>query len=66
MDWKTILFFIIGATLLTLLSGWLMTANLLPIKTQIAYSEAELGFVKIWIQIAIVIGLLLPVIAFLV
>lgn len=43
-----------------------MTANLLPIKTQIAYSEAELGFVKIWIQIAIVIGLLLPVIAFLV
>ncbi|MEG4119238.1 hypothetical protein QUA43_17410 [Microcoleus sp. N9_B4] len=66
MDWKTILSFIIGATLLTLLSGWLMAANLLQIQTQIAYSEAELGFVKIWIQIAIVIGLLLPVIAFLV
>jgi hypothetical protein len=66
MNWKTILSFIVGATFLTLLSGWLMAANLLPLKTEIAYSEAELSFLKIWIQVAIVIGLLLPVIAFLV
>lgn len=43
-----------------------MAANILPIQTEIAYSEAEQSFLKIWIQVAIVIGLLLPVIAFLV
>jgi hypothetical protein len=66
MNWKTILLFIVGATLLTLLSGCLMAANLLPLKTEIAYSEAERSFLKIWIQVAIVIGLLLPGVAFLV
>lgn len=42
-----------------------MAANLLPLKTDIAYSQAEMSFFKIWIQVAIVIGLLLPVIAIL-
>ncbi|MFB8788287.1 MAG: hypothetical protein U7123_05425 [Potamolinea sp.] len=66
MTWKTILSFIVGATLLTLLSGWLIVANLLPIQAAIDYSEAERSFLKIWLQVALVIGLLLPVIAFLV
>lgn len=66
MNWKTILSFIVGATLLTLLSGWLMATNILPIQTEIAYSEAERSFLKIWIQVAIAIGLVLPGVAFLV
>ncbi|MEG4203163.1 hypothetical protein QUA20_04455 [Microcoleus sp. Pol7_A1] len=39
MTWKTILSFIVSATVLTLLSGWLMVANLLPIQAAIDYSE---------------------------
>lgn len=66
MSWKTILSFIISATILTLLFGWLIKANILPIQTEINYSEAERNFVRIWIQIALVIGLLLPGVAFLV
>ncbi|MEG4962530.1 MULTISPECIES: hypothetical protein [unclassified Microcoleus] len=66
MTWKTILSFIVSATVLTLLSGWLMVANLLPIQAEIDYSEAERSFVQIWLQVAIVIGLLLPGVAFLV
>lgn len=66
MTWKTVLSFIISATLLILLSGWLIKANLLPIHTEINYSEAERNFLKIWIQLALVIGVLLPGVAFLV
>lgn len=66
MNWKTILSFLVCATLLILLSGWLMAVNLLEIQTDIAYSEAERNFLKIWIQVAIAIGLLLPGVAFLV
>ncbi|MEG3991561.1 hypothetical protein QUA13_31485 [Microcoleus sp. S28C3] len=66
MTWKTILSFIVSATVLTLMIGWLMVANLLPIQAAIDYSEAERSFVQIWLQVAIVIGLLLPGIAFLV
>ncbi|NQE34297.1 hypothetical protein [Microcoleus asticus] len=66
MTWKTILSFIVSATVLTLMSGWLMVANLLPIQAAIDYSEAERSFVQIWLQVAIVIGLVLPGVAFLV
>ncbi|MDF5739803.1 MULTISPECIES: DUF7733 domain-containing protein [unclassified Nostoc] len=66
MNWKTVLSFIVSATLLTLLSGWLIRTNLLPIQSEINYSEAERSFLQIWIQVAIIVGLLLPGIAFLI
>ena len=65
MTWKTILSFIASATLLTLLSGWLIGANVLPIQTKLIHSEAEESFVQIWFQVALMIGLLLPGVAFL-
>ena len=66
MTWKTVLAFIVSATLLILLSGWLIRANALPIQSEILYSKAEQNFVQVWIQIAISVGLLLPILAFLV
>ena len=66
MTWKTILSFILGATILTLLSAWSIGANLLPIATAIDYRSAELSFIQIWLQLAIAIGVLLPGVAFLV
>lgn len=66
MSWKTVLSFIVSATLLILLSGWLIKANLLPIHTEINYSEAERNFLKIWIQLALVIGVILPGVTFLI
>lgn len=63
MIWKTVLSFIASATLLILLSGWLIRANILPIQPQLNYSEAEQNFVRVWIQIAIAVGLLFPSVA---
>lgn len=64
MTWKIVLSFIVSATLLTLFGGWLIGANILPIQPQLNYSEAEQNFVQVWIRIAIVVGLLLPSVAF--
>ncbi|KAM3096775.1 hypothetical protein ACKFKG_09835 [Phormidesmis sp. 146-35] len=64
MTWKTVFLFIFSATLLILLSGWLIGANILPIQSQPNYSQAEKNFVRVWIQIAIAVGLLLPSFAF--
>ncbi len=66
MTWKTILSFIVNATLLILLSGWLIGANFLPIQTELSYSEGERSFVQIWLSLAIAIGLILPGVGFLV
>ncbi|MBD2001106.1 hypothetical protein H6G00_31695 [Leptolyngbya sp. FACHB-541] len=65
MDWKTTLSFIVSATLLILLGGWLLEANVLPIPTELNYSQTEQHLIRIWLQAAVVIGLILPGISFL-
>lgn len=66
MTWKTTLSFIVAATLLILLSGWLLEANLLPIQSTLSYTVTERNFVQLWLQIAIGLGIILPGAAFLV
>jgi hypothetical protein len=63
MSWKTILLFVLFATLLTLLVGWLTATGILPIDRGIQYSDAERNFLRIWLGLAIVIGVLVPTIA---
>ena len=65
MNWKTVISFILLATLLTILMGWIVSIEGLPISQSINYNNAELQFIQIWIWIALAIGLILPAIAFL-
>jgi hypothetical protein len=62
--WKTTLLFVICATLLLLQINWLMLGDTLPIKKAMDYSTSETNFLKLWIKIAVVIGVLLPGVAF--
>ena len=62
--WKITVSFVTLATLLILPIGWLIKNNALPVKTVINYSTWEANFIQIWIWIALVVGLLLPGIAF--
>ena len=62
--WKTTLLFVICATLLWLQLNWLMLGDTLPIKKAMDYSTSETNFLKLWIKIAVVIGVLLPGVAF--
>jgi hypothetical protein len=64
MTWRTSLVFVVLATLTMMLVGWLISSELLPIRQTIKYSEAGLKFIRVWMQLAIAIGLVLPIIAF--
>ncbi|MFN6483074.1 MULTISPECIES: hypothetical protein [unclassified Nostoc] len=64
MTWKTTFLFIVLATLVVILVGWLTSIGILPISQMINYSDAGLRFIRVWILLAIAIGLILPTITF--
>jgi hypothetical protein len=58
----TIASFLVGATLSSILIGWLVKTRSLPLKTMMTYSEGQLRFIRVWVKIALVIGVILPLI----
>jgi hypothetical protein len=64
MTWRTSLAFVVLATLIMMLVGGLISNGLLPISQIIEHSEAGLKFIQVWLQLAIVIGLVLPTLVF--
>jgi hypothetical protein len=62
--WKTTLLFVTCATLLLLPLNWLMLGDTLLIKKAIDYSISQTNFIRVWLQIAVFLGLLLPGVAF--
>lgn len=65
-SWKITLSFVGLVTLIILLMGWLIRSDALPLSQVIHYSEPEANFIRLWVKIALAIGVLLPVIGFLV
>jgi hypothetical protein len=63
MTWKSILAFVLFATLLTSIVGWLTATEILPLRQGIHYSDAERDFLRIWLGLAIVVGVIVPAIA---
>jgi hypothetical protein len=66
MTWRTVLIFIVLATLVVGLVGWLTSIGILPISPVINYSDAGLRFIRVWILLAVAIGLIVPTIALIV
>ena len=66
MNWKITLSFVLSATLLTILVGWLTMTRVLPIQQNIQFSATEQNFLRVWLRLAIAIGLIIPSIAWLV
>ncbi len=58
----TIASFLTGATLSSILIGWLVKTGSLPLKTMMAYSEWQLQFIRVWVKIALVVGVIVPLI----
>jgi hypothetical protein len=61
-NWITIGLFMAIATLLSLEVGWLTKRGALPLTSAIPYSEAQQQFLKIWVNIALAIGIILPLV----
>lgn len=64
LNWLTTLSFLTFATLLIILTSWLGISGALPIKMAMAYSNSEFNFIRVWMGLAISIGVLLPSAAF--
>jgi hypothetical protein len=64
MTWETSFSFVGIATLFVIAIAWFISLKILPISTELKYSEAGLRFIKVWIWLAIAIGIVMPGIAF--
>lgn len=65
-NWKTTISFLSLATLLILVISWLTISGVLPIEVVIDYSSSQFQFIRVWVMIAIFVGILLPGVAFLI
>ncbi|WP_414549649.1 hypothetical protein [Anabaena sp. CCY 0017] len=64
MTWKTALSFVAFATLVTILTGWLISVGGLPIQESLSFDDSEMRVIRSWIRLARPIGLIFPGIAF--
>ncbi|AFY92484.1 hypothetical protein [Chamaesiphon minutus] len=55
LTWKTISAFVLFATFLTSIGGWLTATEIFPLQQGIQDSDAERNFFQIWLGLAIVI-----------
>jgi hypothetical protein len=62
--WKTTLSFLSLATLIILLMGWIMMNDAVPLMLVIDFSESQTKFIRFWLGAALVIGVIVPSIAF--
>ena len=58
----TVVSFCIIATLLSVIYGWLVKYEKLPFNSVMAFNDAQWYFLKVWVKIALALGLVIPVI----
>ncbi|AFZ35346.1 hypothetical protein Sta7437_1788 [Stanieria cyanosphaera PCC 7437] len=58
--WLTVWLFIAIATCLSGGVGWLVKHQILKLKPIMAFSETQWQFMRIWVKVALVIGVILP------
>jgi hypothetical protein len=65
-NWFSVFSFCAIATLLSISYGWLVKTKKLPFNSIMAYTDAQLQFIKIWVYVALVIGIIIPAIMWIV
>lgn len=60
--WLTVFLFIAIATLLSVLVGWLVHQGKLPLKPMMAFTSAQWQFMRVWVKVALAVGVVLPLI----
>lgn len=61
-NWFSVFSFCAIATLLSINYGWLVKKGKLPFNSIMAFNDAQLQFIKVWVNVALVIGVIIPVI----
>ncbi|MBD2580457.1 hypothetical protein [Oscillatoria sp. FACHB-1406] len=61
-SWLTVFFALLLATLLSALVGWFVKKRALPLKPMMAFSSQQWRFIRIWVKVALVVGVILPLV----
>ena len=61
-NWVTVFSFCAIATLLSVGYGWLVKQEKLPFNSVMAYTDAQFQFIKVWINIALLFGIIIPIV----
>jgi hypothetical protein len=64
LQWRTTIIFLMVATLFVLSATGLTRLGILPITANFDYTNAERQFLRVWIWIALMGGLVLPLVAY--
>jgi hypothetical protein len=65
-NWLTVFSFCALATFLSASYGWLVKKEKLPFNSVMAFNDAQWQFMKVWVIVALLIGVILPVIMWMV
>jgi hypothetical protein len=65
-NWLIVFAFIAIATASSAIYGWLVKQEKLPFRSNMDYSDAQFRFMKIWVKIALILGVIIPVVLWLV
>ena len=65
-NWFTVFGFCAIATFLSVSFGWLVKKEKLPFNSVIAFNDAQVQFIKVWAKVAAVIGIIIPVVMWIV
>ena len=60
-NWFAVFSFCAIATLLSVSYGWLVDKGKLPFNSTMAFSDAQIQFIRVWAKIAGLIGIIIPV-----
>ena len=61
-NWYTAWSFIAVATLLTIICSWLIKSDRLPIKSTLPFSDRQVKFIKVWVNVALLFGVIIPIV----
>ena len=64
MTWKTSIGFVVLASLVIIVTGYLTSVDLLPIRETIQFKDGGVQFISLWMNLAITLGIIMPAIAF--
>ena len=65
-NWFTVFSFIAIATLLSVSYGWLVKKGKLPFRSVMAFNDAQWEFIKVWVNVALLLGVIIPVVMWIV
>ena len=61
-NWLTITSFLLLSSLLAIGYGWGIKKQILPLRSLMNFSEGQWKFMRIWVKVALILGIIFPII----